>query len=772
MENSDNASGEGQVPHEFLTKKNMPEYLWQENVTMKRHMKVFIRFYIASYLLRLLASAFEPISPLVFNLLLPYLFASIVTLVGISAYTKRQLNTREEARHCTATQLAIHTRIRLASVLICVILMLDLVIIRQMESDPMILLMVYATVLFALQNAVFHFVKSVASLVVFSLVFAGFFWYDCMLHCEKPLTLLVFAVTFGFVGFHIVHRHIKMDQQVYINAWCTEHNQNIKKEFVACLSDPVMIVGKSALLYANPACVDRFGVTQDNYEEKLRLFVRPNYRSLLDTVLEGLSDNDTYSAPETEYRNDAAEDEPAFYRVCMVTSSYCSDRKTLAVIFKSVPANALPVPIQVLHYLRTAVSSLRGVLGEAKIVAKDYDTKMRIAEANAATKLLSSQIGLVADHFQLQSRGSFTLRPAKTNLRGLLRHTVNMVYLTLGKDKRGQVEILLSETENLVSEVRIDRRRVEEALLSVLHNLTSRIQQGQVELKAWHNEGAVPNDHSIEFSFVSTESPPATQTSQLRQSTLKSALSSTLTSVCCGGGFFASRAEELLYGPQSLSAAKAVCQRLGGSLSVESAAGQAVVVNVRLPYEPISTPGDTLFTELEEHKGMKPVLVPETGFRPANRTASTKELLRKNEKRSDERGVRFIVADGMELNRLVLMRLIKKCGYEAVEARDGTEAVERARDIVVNQRISVSRLVVLMDIEMPGTDGVEAMRKIRELAHVGFFASSLSVVAVTVRAEEGEARRYVDAGFDQFMPKPVGLSDIKQLLDLLKIAYN
>lgn len=101
---------------------------------------------------------------------------------------------------------------------------------------------------------------------------------------------------------------------------------------------------------------------------------------------------------------------------------------------------------------------------------------------------------------------------------------------------------------------------------------------------------------------------------------------------------------------------------------------------------------------------------------------------------------RVLVVDDHPINRKVLVAQLRKKGLEAVEAQGGEEALQRLGEAAFD--------LVLMDCEMPGMDGFEATRRLRE-------HHALPVVAITAHVLEGTRERCLEAGMNDYLSKPV-----------------
>ena len=111
-------------------------------------------------------------------------------------------------------------------------------------------------------------------------------------------------------------------------------------------------------------------------------------------------------------------------------------------------------------------------------------------------------------------------------------------------------------------------------------------------------------------------------------------------------------------------------------------------------------------------------------------------------------GARILLAEDNEVNQLVASRILRNAGLEVDIANNGLEAVRMVQEKTYD--------MVLMDIQMPEMDGIEATRIIREL---GPF-KDLPIVAMTAHAMSGDRELSLEAGMNDHICKPVNVRDL------------
>ncbi len=113
-------------------------------------------------------------------------------------------------------------------------------------------------------------------------------------------------------------------------------------------------------------------------------------------------------------------------------------------------------------------------------------------------------------------------------------------------------------------------------------------------------------------------------------------------------------------------------------------------------------------------------------------------------------GIHILVAEDNEINTLLTVSLIKRMGHSVDSVRDGAEALAA---IETRGRYDL----VLMDVHMPGMDGIEATRRLREMEakRSGVERSRLPVIALTASVMDEDRQNCRAAGMDDFLTKPL-----------------
>lgn len=161
---------------------------------------------------------------------------------------------------------------------------------------------------------------------------------------------------------------------------------------------------------------------------------------------------------------------------------------------------------------------------------------------------------------------------------------------------------------------------------------------------------------------------------------------------------------------------------MNGSLNFDSIENEGTIVSLVLPFDMVAEAG-----------------LPE-GKQPDPPT------------KTDD-GRRILLVEDDDVNRLAGRRIMEKCGYRVDVATDGREAVSQ---VATNDYD-----LILMDIQMPVMDGVEACARIRAMTGA---KSAVPIIAMTAYAQNGDKEKFLAAGMNGYLAKPVSMEEMQGLV--------
>ncbi len=113
---------------------------------------------------------------------------------------------------------------------------------------------------------------------------------------------------------------------------------------------------------------------------------------------------------------------------------------------------------------------------------------------------------------------------------------------------------------------------------------------------------------------------------------------------------------------------------------------------------------------------------------------------------------RILLAEDDATNQRVAMLMLKRLGYSANVVSNGREAIQAIKRHKYD--------LVLMNIVMPEMDGLEATREIRKLGY-----NKIKIIAITAYVFPGAKEMCLEAGMNDYIPKPVRINDLANALE-------
>ena len=348
------------------------------------------------------------------------------------------------------------------------------------------------------------------------------------------------------------------------------------------------------------------------------------------------------------------------------------------------------------HELRTP---LTGVLGYAEVLARDPalpEPSRRHAERiGAAGSMLLTLVNDVLDLSRAEA-GGLTLHPGRTDLAQLVQNSVDMIR---PQAQRGSLALCIEPGGHLPA-VTVDADRLQQVLVNLLGNAVKFTRRGVVS-------------------------------ASLRGEPARGGLDVRLSVADTGMGIPADRLPHIFdrfeqadgsisrsFGGAGLGLAisRTLVRAMGGELTVESTVGAGSVFTARL------------------HLPLADSAAPSTAEPTASPTDEAKTLT----------GLRVLLAEDVAVNRDLIALMLSPLDVSLQAVADGAAAVEAAAVEAFD--------VVLMDMQMPVMDGLEATRRIR--AGAGPSAAA-RIVALTANVLPEEVERCLAAGMDDHLSKPL-----------------
>ena len=350
------------------------------------------------------------------------------------------------------------------------------------------------------------------------------------------------------------------------------------------------------------------------------------------------------------------------------------------------------------HEIRTPMN---GVLGTLQLLERsdlDSESKMLISKASFSATSLLTIINDILDYSKIEAN-QLTLEKQPFSMREVMEYVCSELSLA-ASEKRISLKAIASK--DFVDGWKGDVVRVRQILLNLSANAVKFTQSGVVSIELTNDSSYSPN--ALRFTVKDTGIGMSEEAQSRIFERFTQADSST-TRKFGGTGL-------------GMSITVSLVQMMGGTIEVDSISNQGTTITVTLPLE---------------HANLK-------SKSTASKTDDVPNLL----------GKTILIAEDNDINTLVIKSMLTPTQADLHFSKNGIEALEQFSKNTPD--------LVLMDIQMPEMDGLQAFVEIQKLNR------SVPVVALTANVMNTDIEHYASVGFNAHLAKPVKLTVLYDLL--------
>ncbi len=365
------------------------------------------------------------------------------------------------------------------------------------------------------------------------------------------------------------------------------------------------------------------------------------------------------------------------------------------------------------HEIRTPINAILGMNEMIKRESLEENILGYAQTVEKAGTLLLAIINDVIDVTKIETH-QVELNPMEYQTASLLTDCYSVVE---SRAKEKNLEVIFKNNPYLPTKLYGDEVRVRQILINILSNSVKYTMQGSVSMTL---DFTHDDESTARLRFIIKDTGVGISEDDLQDLVKKfERVQHKENSAIQGVGL-------------GLVIAKSYVDLMGGSIKIESNYGVGTTVIIEIPQKIIDNTAlgnmkDILHTENGKHKKYESLFV--------------------------ATGAHILSVDDVKMNHDVLKMLLKESGVTVDTVFSGIEAVKAAAITKYD--------LILMDHMMPDMDGIEALREIKQ---IGGPNKNTPVIALTANAVVGARKEYLDAGFVDYITKPVRSEELERKL--------